>query len=56
MSLFSGYQLVVQVAHGAGRQHGALHGAALEHAFDPAADPADPKRLATLRRVPEPGY
>ena len=33
-------------------QHGSLHGCALEHPFDFAADAADPKGLAPLCRAP----
>ena len=44
------HQVIVKVVHGAG-QHGSLHGRALEHTFDFAADSADPERFPSFWQV-----
>lgn len=45
------HQVVVEVVHGARWQNGSLHGRALEHAFDFAANPADAERLPSSGQV-----
>lgn len=46
------HQIILSLHHAGGRQHRSLHGRALEHTLDFAADAADPEGLAPLRRVP----
>lgn len=46
------HQVILSLHQAGGRQHRSLHGRALEHSFDFAADAADPEGLAPLRRVP----
>lgn len=45
------HQIIVKLVHGAGRQDGSLHGRALEHTFDFAADSADPERFSSFWQV-----
>lgn len=40
--------VIVHVVHGAGWQYGSLHGRALEHTFDFAANSADPECLPSF--------
>lgn len=42
------HQIVLSLHQPIGGQHCSLHGCALEHSFDLAADAADPKGLAPL--------
>lgn len=49
------HHVVLALHHAVGGQHGSLHGGALEHPFDLAANAADPEGLAPLRRAPAGG-